>query len=323
MIKFAVVGYGNLGRACERIAVEGGDFEMAGVFTRRDPETMRSPYGTPFFRQDELEKYAGQIDVLALCTGSANDLTELGMRAAKYFNTVDSFDTHAKMREYYEEMNRVASANGHLSFVGIGWDPGLFSLMRALFAGVLPEGNTQTFWGKGVSQGHSEAIRKIEGVKFGIQYTVPKEDALLKARAGEGERLSVRDKHLRECFVVAEEGAGKARIEREISTMPNYFAEYDTVVHFISAEEYDRDHKAMPHGGFVLRSGCANGMKSSLEFALKLESNPDFTANVLMNYVRANYRLHSKGETGSRCALDIPVSALYGGDILDLVENMV
>ena len=321
MIKFGIVGYGNLGRACEKIAAASEDFELVGIFTRRDPAVMTSPFGTPFFRQSDLPSFEGKIDVLALCTGSANDLVDLSKAAAVHFNTVDSFDTHAKMRGYVTDMEKIASESGHLSFIGIGWDPGLFSLMRALFGGVLADGNTQTFWGKGVSQGHSEAVRKIKGVLKGVQYTVPKQAALDAARRGEGASLTTRDKHLRECFVVAADDADKAEIEREIVTMPNYFDEYDTVVHFISAEEFDRDHTAMPHGGFVLRSGDVNGMKERVEFSLALDSNPDFTASVLMAYAKVNAKLYAAGERGAKTILDIPVIALTDEDRIDFIAH--
>ena len=321
MYRIGIVGYGNLGRACEKIAAADGQFELVGIFTRRDPASLSSPFGTPFFRQSDLASFEGKIDVLALCTGSANDLVDLGKTAAVHFNTVDSFDTHAKMRSYVADMEKIACENGHLSFIGIGWDPGLFSLMRALFGGVLADGSTQTFWGKGVSQGHSEAVRKIKGVVKGVQYTVPKQAALDAARRGEGASLTTRDKHLRECFVVAAADADKAEIEREIVTMPNYFDEYDTVVHFITEEEFDRDHTAMPHGGFVLRSGSINGMHERVEFSLALDSNPDFTASVLMSYAKVNCKMASAGERGAKTILDIPVIALTDEDRLDFIAH--
>ena len=323
MIRFAVVGYGNLGKACERIAYESEDFEMVGIFTRRDPATMKSPFGTSFYKQDEIINFKDKVDVLALCTGSANDLTSLGLSLANNFNTVDSFDTHAKMCEYVTGMDKIAKASGHLNFIGIGWDPGLFSLMRTTFLGVLKDGNTQTFWGKGVSQGHSEAVRKLKGVINAVQYTIPKEEAVEKARNGEGASLTTRDKHLRECFVVAEEGADLERIEHEIKTMPNYFADYDTIVHFIDEEEFNRDHKGMPHGGFVLRAGKVNGFNSTLEFDLTLESNPNFTSNVLMNYVRANYKMYNEGYTGAKTVADIPVSMLYQGTREEMLNSII
>ncbi len=321
--KIGIVGYGNLGKACEKIAFEREDMEVVAIFTRRDPKSMSSPFNTIFQRQEDLEFFKGKIDVLLLCTGSANDLTYLGLRAAKTFNTVDSFDTHARMREYVTEMQKTAFSSDHLSFVGIGWDPGLFSLMRALFGAVLTFGNTQTFWGKGVSQGHSEAIRKIEGVEKGIQYTVPKQEALDAARDGRGEALTTRDKHFRECFVVAAENANKAEIERQIKIMPNYFADYDTVVHFISSEEFDLNHKAMPHGGIVMRSGEVNDKHQGLEFKLNLESNPDFTGAVLTTYARTCHKLFSEGQRGAKTILDIPVAAVCSEEWLDLIGKVI
>lgn len=322
MIKIGIIGYGNLGRACESIAASSNDFKTVGIFTRRNPETMTSPYGTPFFRQEDIFKFEKDIDVAVICTGSANDVTELGVRLGGRFNTVDSFDTHAKIPTYFEDMSRAATENGRLCFISIGWDPGLFSIMRALFAGVLPEGIAHTFWGRGVSQGHSEAIRKIAGVVDAKQYTVPKPEALTLAREGGGEWMNDRDKHRRECYVAVERGADKDRIEREIKTMPNYFEPYDTTVNFVSAEELKANHGAMPHAGFVLRSGEVNGKAQSLEFSLKLDSNPDFTASVLMAYARANAYLYSLGETGARTALDIPVGALFAGS-RDMVKRFV
>ncbi|MCM1306708.1 MAG: diaminopimelate dehydrogenase [Bacteroides sp.] len=322
MIKIAIIGYGNLGRACESIAASSKDFELVGIFTRRNPNSLTSPYGTPFFRQEDIFKFENAVDVAAICTGSANDVTELGVKLASRFNTVDSFDTHAKMPSYFADMSRTAAENGRLCFVGIGWDPGLFSLMRALFEGVLGEGVTHTFWGRGVSQGHSEAIRKIDGVLDAKQYTVPKPEALALAREGGKESLRDRDKHRRECYVVVKEGADKDRIEREIKTMPNYFEPYDTTVEFISEDEFRINHGAMPHAGFVLRSGEANGKAQRLEFSLKLDSNPDFTASVLMAYARANAYLYALGERGAKSALDVPVSALYAGEG-DIVKRFV
>lgn len=323
MTTIGIVGYGNLGKACERIACDRQDMKVAAIFTRRNPKELSSPFGTPFFAQDELEEFKGKLDVLALCTGSANDLIELGERAAAAFNTVDSFDTHAKMRGYVSNMTEITLANGTLAFIGIGWDPGIFSLMRALFDGVLSNGNTVTFWGKGVSQGHSEAIRKIDGVKRGIQYTIPKEDALEAARKGQGALLTTRDKHLRECFIVASDDADKVAIEAQIKNMPNYFSDYDTIVHFISEEEFDREHGSMPHGGMVLKSDTVNDKTSGLEFKLTLESNPDFTASVLMAYARACKKLYDNGERGVKTILDVPVSALSDKDYLDLIASVL
>ena len=320
MIKIAIVGYGNLGRACERIAVSNREFEIIGIFTRRNPAELVSPYGSCFYRQEDIFCFESLIDVVCICTGSANDVTDLGIKLAEKFNTVDSFDTHAKMQSYFREMSKTAMQSGHLCFIGIGWDPGLFSIMRALFAGVLPHGTTNTFWGRGVSQGHSEAIRKLNGVADARQYTVPKQDAVDLARNGGGEKLTDRDKHSRECYVAVREGADKALIEREIKTMPNYFEPYDTTVHFVSLDEINKRHSAMPHAGTVLRSGEVNGETQRLEFSLKLDSNPDFTASVLMAYAKANAYLAANGEIGAKTALEIPVSALFmGGDVISFV----
>ena len=310
MTKIAIIGYGNLGKALERIACASDDLNVAGIFTRRDPKQMTSQFGAAFFKQDEIFDMAQDIDVACICTGSANDVTALGVRLAAVVNTVDSFDTHAKMSDYFAAMDKAATNANKLSIIGAGWDPGLFSLMRALFEGVLPNGGSHTFWGRGVSQGHSEAIRRIEGVLDARQYTVPKDEALRLAREG-GATLSDRDKHFRECYVVAEDGADRYRIKRSIVEMPNYFAPYDTSVTFIDAEQMREEHSAMPHAGFVLRTGSANGNTSRLEFSLKLDSNPDFTAAVMAAYARANVRLASKGECGARTVLDIPVSALF------------
>lgn len=312
MTKLAIIGYGNLGKACEKIALSGDEFSLVGIFSRRKGVT--SAFGTPVFSQDEIYDMAGQVDVAALCTGSANDLTTLGESLAGKLNTVDSFDTHAKMRDYLARMDALARAGGTLSFVGIGWDPGLFSLCRALFEGALPAGVTHTFWGRGVSQGHSEAIRRIDGVADAVQYTVPKQTAVDLARAGHGEMLSERDMHLRVCYVAAEQGADKERIARQIREMPNYFAPYDVEIHFVDVETLKREHSGMPHGGMVLRSGDANGNSCKLQFDLQLDSNPDFTASVLTRYAAACARLSKAGECGARSALDIPVSALFEKD---------
>ena len=312
MKKIAIVGYGNLGKACEKIALSSDAFELVGIFSRR--RGLTSPYGTPIFAQQDIFDMAGDIDVAALCTGSANDLTGLGLSLAGKINTVDSFDTHAKMREYFEGMHARAYDNGKLSLVGIGWDPGLFSLCRALFEGVLPDGYTHTFWGEGVSQGHSEALRRIRGVSNAVQYTVPKQSALALAEAGEGRELTDRDKHLRVCYVAIEEGADAEKIEREIRTMPNYFAPYDVEIHFVSKEELARDHGKMPHGGRVTRFGVANKERCSLKLELKLDNNPDFTAGVLMRYVAACAKLNDEGVCGAKTILDIPVSALFEND---------
>lgn len=321
MMKIAIVGYGNLGRACENIAASSNDIELCGIFTRRDPDTLSSPHNARFFRQQDIFDFENALDLVLICTGSANDVTELGVGLAKSFNTIDSFDTHARIPEYFSRVDAAARERGHLSFVSIGWDPGLFSMARALFNGVLPSGVTHTFWGRGVSQGHSEAIRKIDGVLDAKQYTVPKCDALRLAREGGGEWLNDRDRHLRECYVVAKQGADLKEIERKIKTMPNYFEPYDTTVHFISSEEFKLKHGEMPHAGVVLHSANVNGKLQKTEFSLELTSNPDFTASIMMAYARANAYLASLGETGARTALDIPISALFCGK--DIIKSFV
>ncbi len=323
MIKIGIVGYGNLGKACERIAAETDKFALKGIFTRRNPREIVSPFGTPVYAQSEIGKFERDIDVVCICTGSANDVTDLGKGLAARFNTVDSFDTHAEMSDYFSEMNRIATENERLCFVGIGWDPGLFSLMRALFGGVLPDGDTQTFWGRGVSQGHSEAIRRIDGVANAKQYTVPKEDAIELAREGKASALCDRDRHMRECYVVAKEGADKEWIREKIVAMPNYFAPYDTTVNFISEEEFEKNHSSMAHGGFVMRCGEANGTKHNLEFSLRLDCNPDFTASVLMSYAAAVARLYRNGMRGAKTILDVPVSALFDACGADIVKKFV
>ncbi len=298
-----------MGKACERVAVNSGEFELAGVFSRR--RGLTSPYGTQFFRQEEILDATGDVDVAVLCTGSANDLVGLGLSLAGKINTADSFDTHAKMAEYVQKMDAAAREGGTLSMVGIGWDPGIFSLCRAMFEAVLRDGRTNTFWGRGVSQGHSEALRRIDGVADAVQYTVPKQSAMQCAREGEGRRLLERDMHLRVCYVVAEAGADRQRIEREIREMPNYFAPYDVEIHFVDAETLRRDHSGMPHGGRVMRTGRTAGGTVRLELGLETESNPDFTAGILMRYASACVSLFDRGERGARTVLDVPIGALY------------
>lgn len=308
MIRIGIAGYGNLGRGVELAIGQNADMELMGVFSRRDPAGVKTATGVPVYAMADAEKFTNQIDVMILCGGSATDLPQQGPEMVKLFHTVDSFDTHAKIPAYFAALDKAAKAAGHIGMMSVGWDPGLFSIERALFDSVLPSGETYTFWGKGVSQGHSDAIRRVNGVKNGIQYTIPIESAVDAARSGKNPPLTTREKHLRECFVVAEDGADKAQIERDIKTMPNYFDEYDTVVHFITEEELKRDHSAMPHGGFVIRGGGTgeNGqMRHVLEFSLKLDSNPQFTSSVLVAYARAVYRLSQAGETGARTVFDI------------------
>ncbi len=311
MIKVGVVGYGNLGRGVCLAIEKASDIECVGVFTRRSPESVKPATNVKVYNVNELEKFKGEIDVLLLCGGSATDLPETTANYLEDFNTVDSFDTHAKIPEYFEKLSKVADKSGKVSAISIGWDPGIFSLARLLFSGVLPDGKDYTFWGKGVSQGHSDAIRRIKGVENAIQYTIPKEKALETVRSGVNPELATRDKHLRECFVVAKEGADKAQIEKEIKNMPNYFADYDTVVNFVSAEELKEKHSKLPHGGFVIRTGNTTLENAErLELSLKLDSNPEFTGSVLTSYARAVYRLSKGGEKGVFTVFDIPLKLL-------------
>ena len=306
-IKVAILGYGNLGRGVELALRNTSDMEVYGVFSRRDPSSVKT-CGASVFSIDEIISHKGKFDVLVLCGGSATDLPTQTPEFAKNFCVVDSFDTHAKIPEHFANVDNAAKANGTVGIIAIGWDPGLFSLNRLVGESVLENGESYTFWGKGVSQGHSDAIRRIKGVVDARQYTVPIESALKRVRAGENPNLSTREKHLRECFVVVEDGADKAKIENEIKTMPNYFADYDTTVHFIDLETLKREHGGIPHGGFVLRSGSTgeNGeTKHLIEFSLKLDSNPEFTASVLVAYARAAYRLHKDGKSGAFTIFDI------------------
>ncbi|GIP24989.1 diaminopimelate dehydrogenase [Paenibacillus sp. J23TS9] len=308
-ITVGIVGYGNLGKGVEKAIRQNQDMQLEAIFTRREPNGVEA--GVPVVHISEAEKYIGKIDVMILCGGSATDLPEQGPEFAKMFNTVDSFDTHARIPEYFATVDAEASTAGHVSVISTGWDPGLFSLNRMLAEAILPEGKEYTFWGRGVSQGHSDAIRRVEGVKNGVQYTIPVEDAVAKVRAGENPELSTRQKHLRECFVVTEEGADQARIEKEIKEMPNYFSDYDTTVNFISEDELKANHSAMPHGGTVLRSGrTGENSTQIIEFGLKLDSNPEFTASVLVAYARAAAKLSAQGDKGAKTVFDIPFGLL-------------
>ncbi|MDO5602603.1 MAG: diaminopimelate dehydrogenase [Oscillospiraceae bacterium] len=311
-IRIGIAGYGNLGRGVEAAVRQNPDMELTAIFTRRGPEgIVPAAPGVPVYKTDAAASVAENVDILIICGGSATDLPVQGPQLAQYFSTIDSFDTHARIPEYFAAMDEAAVQSGHLSIISVGWDPGLFSLNRIYAEAVLPEGTTYTFWGKGVSQGHSDAIRRVSGVKKGIQYTIPVEKAVEQIRQGGQPQLSTREKHTRECFVVADETADKTAIEQAIVTMPNYFSDYDTTVHFISEEEFDRDHTKMPHGGFVIRSGnTACGDNQVIEYALKLESNPAFTASVLVAYARAAYRLVQRGKTGARTVMDIPPALL-------------
>ena len=305
-IRIGIVGYGNLGRGVQYAATQNEDMEVVAVFTRRDPAAVKTVLPVKVEKMDAMADYVGKIDVMILCGGSATDLPKQSAEVVRLFDTVDSFDTHAHIPEYFDRLDAAAKEAGHVGAMSIGWDPGLFSLARIYFGSALSQGKTYTFWGKGVSQGHSDAIRRVPGVKDARQYTVPVEEALRRVRSGEEPALTTREKHTRECYVVAEEGADLARIEREIKEMPNYFADYDTTVHFISEEELREKHAGIPHGGFVLRSGkSAADNRFLLEFSLKLDSNPEFTSSVLVAYARAVYRLHAEGKTGAVTAFDV------------------
>lgn len=307
-MKIAVFGYGNLGRGVEAAVRQNPDMEMVGVFTRRNPATVHTLTGIPVYSAAEIRNFRDRIDVLVICGGSATDLPELTPELAADFNVIDSFDTHARINEHFERVRAAASASGHLALISAGWDPGMFSVNRVMSSAILPDGKDYTFWGRGVSQGHSDAVRRIAGVRDARQYTVPVPEAIEAVRAGETPELSVRQKHTRVCYVVAEEGADLARIEREIKTMPNYFSDYDTTVYFISEEEMRRDHAGLPHGGSVFRTG-KTGLDGehghTVEYQLKLDSNPEFTASVLLAYARAVDRMRRRGTTGCVTVLDV------------------
>ncbi|MDE7104883.1 MAG: diaminopimelate dehydrogenase [Ruminococcus sp.] len=308
-IRIGIAGYGNLGKGVELAIIQNDDMELAGIFTRRDPSTINPiTEGAKVYSMSDAETMTDKIDVMIICGGSATDLPKQTPELAKNFNVIDSFDTHARIPEHFTNVDKVAKESGHLAFISLGWDPGLFSLNRLYAESILPNGKSYTFWGKGVSQGHSDAIRRVEGVKKGIQYTVPIESAMEDVRSGSQPELTTRQKHLRECWIVPEDGADLAKIENEIKKMKNYFDEYDTTVNFITEEEFDAVHNKMPHGGFVMRSGLTGeGEKTHqmIEYSLKLDSNPEFTASVLICYARALSRLKVEGATGCKTAFDI------------------
>ena len=312
-IRIGILGYGNLGRGIECAIKQNPDMELAAVFTRRDPASVKIATETAVVKtMEDMKSMKGEIDVMVLCGGSATDLPVMGPQIAADFNTIDSFDTHARIPEYFENVDKAAKAGGNVGIISVGWDPGMFSLNRLYAESILVQGSTYTFWGKGVSQGHSDAIRRIEGVKNAIQYTVPIEAAVDRVRSGSEPELTTREKHLRECYVVPEEGADLKAIEEAIKTMPNYFDEYDTTVTFITEEELKEQHSSMPHGGFVIRSGetGTEGSKHIIEYSLKLDSNPEFTASVLVCYARAAYRLSKAGENGAKTVFDIAPALL-------------
>ena len=321
-IRIGILGYGNLGRGVECAIKHNPDTELVAVFTRRDPETVKILTETAkVYSVKDAEKMKDEIDVLIICGGSATDLPVQTPEYVKYFNVVDSFDTHARIPEHFDAVDAAAKGSGHIGIISVGWDPGMFSLNRMYANAILTNGNDYTFWGKGVSQGHSDAVRRIKGVKDAKQYTIPVEAALEAVRNGENPELTTRQKHTRECFVVAEEGADLARIEEEIKTMPNYFDEYDTTVHFISQEELDRDHSGIPHGGFVIRSGKTGWNDENshvIEYSLKLDSNPEFTSSVIVAYARAAYRMNQEGQKGCKTVFDVApayLSALDGAEL--------
>ena len=323
MTKIAIIGYGNLGRGVERSLKQNPDLELVGVFTRRSPESVTTE-GAKAYTMQELESFKDQIDVCILCGGSATDLPVQTPEITRLFNTVDSFDTHAKIPEHFANVDKAAKENQTVSVISTGWDPGLFSLNRLYAQAILPTGETTTFWGKGVSQGHSDALRRIEGIADATQYTIPNDEIIAKLKAGEKLTLTTRDKHFRECFVVLEDGADADKIREEIVTMPNYFDEYDTEVHFISQDELNADHKTMPHGGTVLHTGTTGeNTNQVIEYNLQLESNPEFTASVLVAYARACARLAKEKAFGAYSVLDIAPSYLSPKSAADLRKELL
>ena len=306
MINIGILGYGNLGRGVEKAVLNNPDINLCAIFTRRNPSDLKINSKSQVVSVNDIENWKDKIDVLILCGGSATDLPIQTPQYAKMFNVVDSFDTHAKIPEHFNNVDKSAKENNKTAIISVGWDPGLFSLNRLYANAILPNGNDYTFWGKGVSQGHSDAIRRIEGVLDAKQYTIPIEDALNEVRNGNNPELTTRQKHTRECFVVLKEGANAQQVEKEIKTMPNYFSDYDTTVHFISKEELDKNHSGIPHGGFVLRSGkTSDDVSHIIEYSLKLDSNPEFTSSVLIAYARAIYRLNKEGTFGCKTVFDI------------------
>ena len=324
-IRVGIAGYGNLGRGVESAISQNEDMELVGVFSRRNPEDVKLLNGNvPVHKMDDIQNFTDKIDVLILCGGSKNDLPEQGPALAALFNTVDSFDTHAKVPEYFAAVDASAKPNGKTTLISVGWDPGLFSINRLYGEAILPEGATYTFWGKGLSQGHSDAVRRVTGVKGAVQYTIPIPDAVDRVRSGEFPELSTREKHTRECYVVLEEDADADEVKQAIVTMPDYFTDYDTTVTFISEEELKRDHSAMPHGGFVIRSGkTGEGNAQVMEYSLKLGSNPEFTSSVLVAYARAAYRLNQKGDTGAKSVFDIAPGLLSPKSAADLRKELL
>lgn len=326
MIRIGIYGYGNLGRGVLAAINNQKDMELVGVFTRRNPEDLKKQVNGPVYKANEVENFKEKIDVMILCGGSATDLPVQSPELVKNFNIVDSFDTHAKIYDHFNNVNIEAMKSNKIGIISTGWDPGMFSLNRVIMSSVLPDGQDYTFWGKGVSQGHSDAIRRIDGVIDARQYTIPIEDALVKARSGENPALSTKEKHLRECFVVVKEGYDKDLIEKTIKEMPNYFADYDTIVHFISEEEMKKNHSKMPHGGFVIRSGRTGFNQENncvIEYSLKLDSNPEFTGSVLVAYARAAYKMNKRGLCGCKTILDVAPIDLTSLEYEELLHNNI
>ena len=326
-MKIGIYGYGNLGRGVENAIKQNPDMELVAVFTRRDPSSLKiATESAKVVNTNDVLSYKDKIDVMVICGGSATDLPEMTPFLAEHFNVIDSFDTHAKIPEHFARVNETASKGSKVAIISVGWDPGMFSLNRLYSNAILPEGADYTFWGKGVSQGHSDAIRRLDGVADARQYTVPVDEALEKVRAGENPVLTTRQKHTRECFVVVEDGADKASIEEQIKTMPNYFADYDTTVTFISEEEMKRDHAGIPHGGVVIRSGVTGANKENkhiIEYKLTLDSNPEFTSSVLCCYARAAYKMNQRGETGCKTVFDVAPADLTAKSYAEIISTLL
>jgi len=321
-IRIGIVGYGNLGRGVELAIRQSADMRLDAIFTRRDPASI--PSETKAYKIEDAERFVDDIDVMILCGGSATDLPEQVPAFARLFHTVDSFDTHARIPEFFDQVDTVAKTSNKVSVISTGWDPGLFSLNRLLAQAILPEGKEYTFWGKGVSQGHSDAIRRVKGVKNGVQYTIPSEEAVARVRNGENPELTTREKHVRDCYIVAEEGADQDAIAEEIRTMPNYFSDYNTTVHFIDEATLKAEHSTMPHGGMVLRSGkTGENSTQIIEFGLKLDSNPEFTASVLVAYARAAYKFAREGQSGAKTVFDIPYGYLSPKSAAELRKELL
>ena len=324
MIKLGILGYGNLGRGVENAMKFNKDMELCAIFTRRNPETVKVNSNTPVVSVNDIEQWKDKLDVLIICGGSATDLPVQTPKYAEMFNVIDSFDTHARIPEHFANVDTAAKKSNKVAIISLGWDPGMFSLNRLFGNVLLPNGKDYTFWGKGISQGHSDAIRRIKGVKNAKQYTIPVEEALKSVRNGENPELTTRQKHTRECFVVLEEGADPKQIEHEIVTMPNYFSDYDTTVHFITEEELVKNHSGIPHGGFVIRTGETSvGTKHVIEYSLKLDSNPEFTSSVLVAYARACYRLNKEGQSGCKTIFDIAPAYLINKTNEELISTML